>query len=84
MMRLDVEGLANTLKLSEGAPEQLGGELIVVEERFLVGVLSCRLLPLLQLFPIAAFVVVVLPSSPLRRRWAPRLHLLLLSMTEDL
>jgi hypothetical protein len=37
MMRLDVEGLANTLKLSEGAPEQLGGELIVVEERCLVG-----------------------------------------------
>jgi hypothetical protein len=33
MMRLDVEGLANTLKLSEGTPEQLGGELIVVKER---------------------------------------------------
>jgi hypothetical protein len=32
MMRLDVEGLANTLKLSEGTPEQLGGELIVVKE----------------------------------------------------
>jgi hypothetical protein len=31
-----------------------------------------------------AFVVVVLPSSPLRRRWAIRHHLLLLSMTEDL
>jgi hypothetical protein len=27
MMRLDVEGLANTFKLSEGAPERLGGEL---------------------------------------------------------
>jgi hypothetical protein len=27
-MCLDVEGLANTLKLSEGTPEQLGGELI--------------------------------------------------------
>jgi hypothetical protein len=84
MMRLDVEGLANTFKLSEGAPEQLDGELIVIEERFLVGVLSRRLLPLLQLLPTAAFVVVVLPSSPLRRRWAPRRHLLLLSMTEDL
>jgi hypothetical protein len=31
-----------------------------------------------------AFVVIVLPSSPLRRRWAPRRHLFLLSMTEDL
>jgi hypothetical protein len=31
MMHFDVEGLANTLKLSEGTPEQLGGELIVVE-----------------------------------------------------
>jgi hypothetical protein len=31
-----------------------------------------------------AFVVVVLPSSPLRRRWAPRRHHLLLSMTKDL
>jgi hypothetical protein len=47
MMRLDVEGLANTLKLSEGAPEQLGGELIVIEERFLIGVLGCPLLSLL-------------------------------------
>jgi hypothetical protein len=47
MMRLDVEGLANTFKLYEGAPEQLGGELIIVEERFLVGVLGRRLLPLL-------------------------------------
>jgi hypothetical protein len=45
MMRLDVEGLANTFKLSEGAPEQLSGELIVVEERFLVGILGRRLLP---------------------------------------
>jgi hypothetical protein len=44
MMRLDVQGLAITLKLSEGAPEQFGGELIVVEEWFLVGVLGCRLL----------------------------------------
>jgi hypothetical protein len=85
MMRLDVEGLTNTFKLSEGAPEQLGGELIVVEERFLVGVLGRELLPLLHLLPTAAFVVVVvLPSSPLRRRWAPRRHLLLLSVTEDL
>jgi hypothetical protein len=31
MMRLDVEGLTNTLKLSEGAPEQLSGKLIVAE-----------------------------------------------------
>jgi hypothetical protein len=37
MMRLDVDGLANTFKLFEGAPEQLDGKLIVVEERFLVG-----------------------------------------------
>jgi hypothetical protein len=84
MKRLDIEGLANTFKLSEGAPKQLGSELIVVEERFLVGVLGCRLLPLLQLLPTVAFVVVVLPSSPLRQRWAPRHHLLLLSVTEDL
>jgi hypothetical protein len=54
MMRLDVEGLANTFKLSEGTPEQLGGELIVVEEWFLVGVLGRRLLPLLLLLPMAA------------------------------
>jgi hypothetical protein len=32
----------------------------------------------------AAFVVVILPSSPIRRRWAPRCHLLLLSVTKDL
>jgi hypothetical protein len=32
----------------------------------------------------AAFVVVVLPSSSLRRWRAPRCHLLLLSVTEDL
>jgi hypothetical protein len=50
MMRLDVEGLANTLKLSKGAPEQLGGELIVVEERFLVGILGRRLLPFSNFF----------------------------------
>jgi hypothetical protein len=33
----------------------------------------------------AAFVVFVLPSPPLHRRWAPRCHLLLhdLSVTED-
>jgi hypothetical protein len=84
MMRIDVKGLTITFKLSEGAPQQLDGELIVVEERFLVGVLGRRLLPLLQLLPTAAFVVVVLPSSPLRRRWAPRRHLLLLSVTEYL
>jgi hypothetical protein len=69
---------------SEGTPEQLGGELIIVEERFLVGVLGRRLLTLLQLLSTEAFVDVVLPSSPLRRWWAPRRHLLLLSMTEDL
>jgi hypothetical protein len=84
MMRLDVEGLTYTFKLSEGALEQLGGELIVVEEWFLVGVLGRRLLPLLQLLPMAAFVIIVLPSSPLRRWWAPPRHLLLLSVTEDL
>jgi hypothetical protein len=84
MMRLDVEGLASTLKLSEGAPEQLGGELIVVEVPFLVGVLGRRRLPLLLLLPTAAFVVIVLPSSPLRRWWAPQCHLLLLSVTGDL
>jgi hypothetical protein len=84
MMRLDVEGLANTFKLSEGAPEQLDGELSVVEELFLVGVLGRWLLTLLQLLPKAAFVVVILPSSPLRRRWAPRRHLLLLLVTNDL
>jgi hypothetical protein len=84
MMRLDIEGLANTFKLSEGAPEQLDSELNVVEERFLVGVLGRWLLPLLKLLPMTTFVVVVLPSSPLRRQWAPRRHLLLLSVTEDL
>jgi hypothetical protein len=31
-----------------------------------------------------AFAVVVLPSSPLRRWWALRRHLLLLSVTKDL
>jgi hypothetical protein len=31
-----------------------------------------------------SFVVVILPSFPLRRRWAPRRHLLLLLVTEDL
>jgi hypothetical protein len=71
-MRLDVKGLANTFKLSEGAPQQLDGEPSVVEEQFLVGVFGRWLLPLLQLLPMAAFViVVVLPSSPLRWQWAP-------------
>jgi hypothetical protein len=83
MMSLDVESLTNTFKLSEGTPEQLDGEFSVVEEWFLVGVLGRWLFPLLQLLSTAAFVV-VLPSSPLRRRWAPRHHVLLLSMTEDL
>jgi hypothetical protein len=50
MMRHDVECLANTLKLSEGAREQLGGELIVVEERFLVGVLGCGSFPFSNFF----------------------------------
>jgi hypothetical protein len=84
MMRLDVEGRANIFKLSEGAPEQLDDELSVVKEWFLVSVLRRWLLPLLQLLLTVAFVVIVLPSSPLRRRWAPRRHLLLLSVTEDL
>jgi hypothetical protein len=84
MMHLDVEGLANTFKLSAGAPEQLDDELIVIEERLLIGVLGRRLLPLVQLLPMVVFVFVVLPSSPLRRWWAPRRHLLLLSVTEDL
>jgi hypothetical protein len=53
------------LKLSEGAPEQLSSELIVIEEQFLDGILGRRLLPLLQLLPTMVFVVVVLPSSPL-------------------
>jgi hypothetical protein len=83
-MRLDVEGLANTLKLSEGTPKQLGGELIIVKERFLVGILGRRLLPLFQLLSTSAFIVAVLLSSLLRRRWAPRRHLLVLSVTEDL
>jgi hypothetical protein len=48
MMRLDVEGLINTFKLSEGALEQLDGELIVVEEWFLVGILGRWLLLLLS------------------------------------
>jgi hypothetical protein len=64
-VRHDVEGLANTFKLSEGAPEQLDGELSVVKERFLVTVLGRQLLPLLQLLPMVAFIIVVLPSSPL-------------------
>jgi hypothetical protein len=83
MMHLDVEGLANTFKLSEGAPEQLDGELSVFKELFLVSVLGRRLFPLLQLLPTAASVV-VLPSSLLGQRWAARRHLLLLSVTEDL
>jgi hypothetical protein len=84
MMCLDVEGRANIFKISKGAPEQLDGELSVVEEQFLVGVLGRRHLPLLQLLLPVDFIVVILPSSPLRRWWAPRRHLLLLSVTEDL
>jgi hypothetical protein len=84
MMRLDVKGRANIFKLSEGTPEQVDDELSVIEEWFLIGILGRWLLPLLQLLPTAAFIVVVLPSSPLRWRQAPRRHLLLLSVTEDL
>jgi hypothetical protein len=62
MMCLDVEGCANIFKLSKGAPEKLNDEISVVEE---------RLLPLLQRLPTAAFVVIVLPSSPLQWRRAP-------------
>jgi hypothetical protein len=65
MMRLYVKGRAKTFKLSEGAPEQLDGELSVIEERFLIGVLGRQLLPLLQFLPMTAFVVIVLPSFPL-------------------
>jgi hypothetical protein len=50
MMRLDVEGLANTLKLSEGANEKLGGELIVVEEWFLIGALAAGSFPFSNFF----------------------------------
>jgi hypothetical protein len=83
MMRLDVEDRANIFKLSEGALEQVDDELGVIEEQFLNSILGRRLLPLHQLPPTAAFVVVVLPSSPLRQRRAPRRHLFLLSVTED-
>jgi hypothetical protein len=50
MMRLDIEGLANTFKLSEGAPEQLDGKLRVVEERFLIDVFGRQLLPFSNFF----------------------------------
>jgi hypothetical protein len=56
----------------------------VVEEWFLVGVLGHRLLPPLQLLLTTAFIVILLPSSLLRWWRAPRRHLLLLSVTEDL
>jgi hypothetical protein len=85
MMRLDVEGRTNIFKLSDGALKQVDDELGVIKERFFVGIVGRRLLHLLQLPLTATFVVVVLPSPPLRRRWAPRRHLLLrdLSLTED-
>jgi hypothetical protein len=35
MIRHDVEGCANTFKLSEGTPEQLDDECSVIEEQFL-------------------------------------------------
>jgi hypothetical protein len=50
MMHLDVEGLTNTFKLSEGAPEQLDGELIVIEERFLIGILGRGSFPFSNFF----------------------------------
>jgi hypothetical protein len=74
----------HTFKLFEGAPEQLDDKLCVVVEWFLVGVLGRRLLPLIRLLPTVAFVVIVLPSSPLRWWRAPRHHLLLLSVNDDL
>jgi hypothetical protein len=80
MMRLDVEGLSNTFKLFEGS--STANLMSLKSGSFRV--LGRQLLPLLQLLPTAAFIVVVLPSSPLRRRWAPRRHILLLSVTEDL
>jgi hypothetical protein len=45
MMCLDVKGLTYTFKLSEGALEQLDGELSVIEERFLIGVLGAGSFP---------------------------------------
>jgi hypothetical protein len=50
MTRLGVEGLDNTFKLSEGAPEQLDSELSLIEERFLGGVLGCRSFPFSNFF----------------------------------
>jgi hypothetical protein len=50
MMCLDVEGRTNIFKLSEGAPEQVDGELSVVEERFLVSVPGHQLLPFSNFF----------------------------------
>jgi hypothetical protein len=50
MMRLDVEGLANTFKLSEGAPEQLGGELIVIESGSLSASLAVGSFPFSNFF----------------------------------
>jgi hypothetical protein len=46
MMRLDVEGLADAFKTSEGSH----GELSVVEERFLVGVLAAGSFPFSNFF----------------------------------
>jgi hypothetical protein len=46
MMRLDVEGLADTFKTSEGSH----GELSVVGERFLVGVLAAGSFPFSNFF----------------------------------
>jgi hypothetical protein len=50
MTRLGVEGLDNTFKLSEGAPEQLDSELSLIEERFLGGVLGRRSFPFSNFF----------------------------------
>jgi hypothetical protein len=37
MMRLDIVGRTNILKLSEGAPEQLDSVLSIIQEWFLIG-----------------------------------------------
>jgi hypothetical protein len=64
-VRLDIERLTNTFKLSEGTLEQLDDQLSVIEERFLIGVLGRRLLPLIQLL----LTVALSSSSSLRPRF---------------
>jgi hypothetical protein len=57
MRHLDVEGLANILKLSECAPEQVDGELSAIEERFLeASLVACS-------FPFSNFLRRRLSSS---------------------